>query len=41
MSLFRLEGDPCPQQVQLNASDGMDPCPFLRGHDYFQVLFEV
>ncbi len=32
---FWLSGDPCPQQAQLNASN-MDPCPFLRGYDYFQ-----
>ncbi len=32
---FWHDGDPCPQQHQLNASN-MDPCPFLRGYDYFQ-----
>ena len=33
---FFNEGDPCPQPVQLNASQ-LENCPFLRGYDYFQV----
>jgi dual oxidase len=32
---FRAD-DPCPQPVQLNASQ-LENCPFLRGYDYFQV----
>ena len=31
------DGDPCPQPAQLNATE-MDPCMFLKGFDYFQVL---
>ena len=34
--LFWVEGDPCPQPEQLNATT-LDPCPFLKGYDYFQV----
>jgi dual oxidase len=33
---FWLQGDPCPQMTQLNASK-LEPCPFLKGYDYFQV----
>lgn len=33
---FWLDGDPCPQQGQLNAT-ALEPCPFLQGYDYFQV----
>ena len=33
---FHVEGDPCPQPAQLNASN-MEPCVFLGGFDYFQV----
>ena len=33
---FFNEGDPCPQPIQLNASQ-LENCPFLRGYDYFQV----
>ena len=29
-------GDPCPQPVQLNATE-MEPCMYLQGYDYFQV----
>ena len=35
---FHVAGDPCPQQAQLNAST-LEPCPFLKGYDYFQVRF--
>lgn len=28
-------GDPCPQPLQLNASQ-LEHCPFLKGYDYFQ-----
>ncbi len=33
---FHLANDPCAQPVQLNASH-LEPCPFLKGYDYFQV----
>ena len=33
---FWLEGDPCQQPRQLNASD-MQKCEFLTGYDSFQV----
>ena len=29
-------GNPCPQPLQLNASH-LEHCPYLKGHDYFQV----
>ena len=29
-------GDPCQQPLQLNASL-LEHCPYLKGHDYFQV----
>ena len=29
-------GDPCRQPLQLNASH-LEHCPYLKGHDYFQV----
>jgi len=32
---FWLDGDPCPQPHQLNATE-MEPCMFLKGYDYFQ-----
>lgn len=32
---FWLDGDPCPQPDQLNATT-LEPCPFLKGYDYFQ-----
>lgn len=32
---FWVKDDPCPQPRQLNASN-MEPCPFLKGYDYFQ-----
>lgn len=35
---FWLDGDPCPQPDQLNATT-LEPCPFLKGYDYFQVRF--
>ena len=33
---FWVSGNPCPQPGQLNAST-LEPCPFLKGYDYFQV----
>ena len=30
------QGDPCPQPLQLNASN-LEHCPYLKGYDYFQV----
>ena len=33
---FWVNGNPCPQPGQLNAST-LEPCPFLKGYDYFQV----
>ena len=33
---FHLKDDPCPQPLQLNATE-LQPCPFLKGYDYFQV----
>jgi len=33
---FWNEGDPCQQPQQLNASI-LEPCPFLKGYDYFEV----
>ena len=35
---FHVAGDPCPQENQLNATT-LEPCPFLKGYDYFQVKF--
>jgi dual oxidase len=32
---FWLDGNPCPQPAQLNATL-LHPCPFLKGYDYFQ-----
>ena len=32
---FFKSGDPCPQPMQLNATE-MEPCMFLKGFDYFQ-----
>uniref|UniRef100_A0A2P2I0U3 NAD(P)H oxidase (H2O2-forming) n=1 Tax=Hirondellea gigas TaxID=1518452 RepID=A0A2P2I0U3_9CRUS len=32
---FHLDGDVCPQPLQLNATS-MDPCPYLQGFDYFR-----
>jgi len=31
-----VDGDPCPQPMQLNASV-LEPCSFLKGFDYFEV----
>jgi dual oxidase len=33
---FWMNGDPCPQPMQLNASL-MEPCKILNGYDYFEV----
>ncbi|KAG8223936.1 hypothetical protein J437_LFUL003744, partial [Ladona fulva] len=32
---FWMEGDPCPQPMQLNASL-LEPCTYLKGYDYFE-----
>jgi dual oxidase len=37
---FWLNGDPCPQPVQLNTSL-LEPCKYLQGYDYFEVGLEV
>lgn len=31
--LFK-DGDPCPQPLQLNATE-LEPCSYLQGYDYF------
>ena len=33
---FHRDGEVCPQPLQLNAST-MEPCPYLKGFDYFRV----
>jgi dual oxidase len=33
---FWINGNPCPQPMQLNASV-LEPCSFLKGFDYFEV----
>lgn len=41
---YWVEGDPCPQPMQLNISL-MEPCKILGGYDYFEVskfhLFDI
>lgn len=34
---FWVHGDPCPQPMQLNASQ-LEPCMYLSGYDYFEVI---
>lgn len=34
-NVFRwVDGDPCPQPMQLNATE-LEPCSYLQGYDYF------
>ena len=34
-NVFRfVDGDPCPQELQLNATE-LEPCSYLEGYDYF------
>lgn len=35
---FWVEGDPCPQPMQLNISI-MEPCKVIGGYDYFEVRY--
>lgn len=38
---YWVQGDPCPQPMQLNVSL-MEPCKIIGGYDYFEVnLFTI
>lgn len=34
---YWVQGDPCPQPMQLNTSL-LEPCKYLHGYDYFEVI---
>lgn len=37
---YWIQGDPCPQPVQLNTSL-LEPCKYLHGYDYFEVFQNI